>query len=417
MAKKKDKRSTRPQRRPARAVPAPAADEQDRVLDTEALEVLREAWRSSDPYDLLLVACGVLAFGDPRLYAVHEDQAEHPTFSDLVDGLIATSYAETTAILHILRVLVDDEPLAARIDAELAQRRQPMPTWITGMRQARILPDVWVVTDAVGSGADYLFGATLPGGRAVTGSMYVDDNLEGIAKNGFVTTREMEALVDGLPEDDDPDLVVTKIDLATARAAMERAIDLGARLHPLAVSRDWPGCRPLIEWLLRLMPAGGVVPEPQVWSPQQIAALADDFFTSRFGLGIDDDDHRSLLSSVLSFAAGQGNRDPLRWGGSRVEILLLDWFPQEVRGTPSLFEKLPKLLAAYIRFAHARAGIGRNPTSDALAALDHFAPAFTELLRDTGPERSAPSSRQTRQRAGKVPADPAAAYASDLFGA
>ena len=89
---------------------------------------------------------------------------------------------------------------------------------------------------------------------------------------------------------------------------IEEAIDHGSRLYPPLTSDSWPMCRPLVEWLLRKLPAGGTVPERKEWSEEETAAIAADFFASRFGAPLDREDERALLESVLWFGTGLRDR-------------------------------------------------------------------------------------------------------------
>ena len=61
----------------------------------------------------------------------------------------------------------------------------------------------------------------------------------------------------------------------------------------------WPACRPIVEWLTRGMPAGGVGYGRPEWSEPDRRKLADRFFASAFGAPLDDADHRGLMDSVV----------------------------------------------------------------------------------------------------------------------
>lgn len=84
-------------------------------------------------------------------------------------------------------------------------------------------------------------------------------------------------------------------------------------------------CRPLVEWLVRMLPAGGAPPARPEWSKEATSAIARDFFGSDFAAGLDRPDERDLLDSVLWFGTGYGPGDPLRWSPVNVEMLLADW--------------------------------------------------------------------------------------------
>ena len=180
---------------------------------------------------------------------------------------------------------------------------------------------------------------------------------------------------------EDPDQSLTRTDAATARAVMEEAIDNGSRLYPPLTSDSWPMCRPLVEWLLRKLPAGGTVPERKEWSDEERAAIAGEFFASRFGAPLDREDERLLLDSVLWFGTDYTSGDPLRWSPVNVEVLLVDWFPRKILGTVPYLAKLPDLLRAYIRYCHHRNGIRSALTTETLAAVDHYEPQYLLAIR------------------------------------
>ena len=124
---------------------------------------------------------------------------------------------------------------------------------------------------------------------------------------------------------------------------MEAAIDTARALYPPLTSDSWPMCRPLVEWMLRKLPAGGAAPERKEWSDEETAAIAADFFASRFGAPLDREDERALLESVLWFGTDYTTGDPFRWSPVTVELLLVDWFPRKVVAEPAYLAKMPDL--------------------------------------------------------------------------
>jgi hypothetical protein len=180
---------------------------------------------------------------------------------------------------------------------------------------------------------------------------------------------------------DDPDQSLTRTEPATARAVIEQAIKHGSLLYPPLESDTWPMCRPLVEWMLRKLPAGGIAPEPKEWSEQETAAIAADFFTSAFGVPLDREDERDLLDSVLWFGTSYATADPLQWSPVTVELLLADWLPRKVIAEPSFLAKLPDLLRAYISYCHDRRGIRAALTAQTLAAVDHYEPDYQRTIR------------------------------------
>jgi hypothetical protein len=277
--------------------------------------------------------------------------------------------------------MLTDEVLAARIGRELSERRHPLPDWLAGLDHARLEPDVWFMTHVLGDGDDYLLGVTLPSGHALSALVYVDHNLGTVVKDAFVVPEPLEDLalkVGSLM--DDPDQSLSRTDPAKARAVIEAAIDDGSRLYPPLTSGAWPMCRPLVEWMVRMLPSGGVAPERKEWSDHETAAIAAEFFSSAFGVPFDLDDERSLLESVLWFGTDYATGDPWRWSPVTVEMLLADWFPRKIIAEPPYLAKLPDLLRAYIRYCHDRNGIRGDLTAETLAAVDHYEPEYLQLI-------------------------------------
>ena len=324
--------------------------------------------------DLLAIASSlieVMLHHRPDPFAERDEN--RPNLTELVDSFVDHPYAETTAALTAIRLLVPDELLVARIGRELSRRSQPMPSWLTELANARAEGDVWVTSHVLGDGDSYLIGVTMPSGRALTALIYIDHNLGTLVKDAFVLTEPLAVVAETMAAHaSDPDQSVTLADPASVRALTEEAIERGAMTYPPLESETWPMCRPLIEWMLRMLPAGGSVPERPDWPEAKTSALAEDFFASRFGEGLDDRDRRGLLESVLWFATDYGPGDPLRWSEVSVEILLLDWAPRKIVADPAYLAQLPDLLRAFIRYAHHQRNIRSTLTSATVAAVDRF---------------------------------------------
>ena len=349
--------------------------------EQQLLLSLRAALRSGEPLDLLAIVSGFLEVTDPRTRDPFAPDEPRAGLADLVESFVGTPYAETTAALTAIRALVTDDVMAARIARELEGRRHPMPDWLTGLGRARVEPEVWFMTHVLGDGDDYLLGVTLPSGEALSALVYVDHNMGSVVKDAFVVPEPLEDLaikIGTLIED--PDQSLTRTDPATARAVIEAAIDSGSRLYPPLSSETWPMCRPLVEWMLRMLPVGGVAPDWKEWSQEETAAVAAEFFASPFGTALDDDEHRSLLESVLWFSTGYATGDPWRWSPVTVEMLLADWFPRKVIAEPACLAKLPDLVRAYIRYCHDRNDIRGDLTEETLAAVDRHEPEYLQLI-------------------------------------
>jgi len=99
---------------------------------------IRRALRSDEPLDLLMTVSGLIGATDERNSPLLDRPESAPSLDNLVDSFIDVSFAETTAVLAVMQVLLEDTALASRIDAELRKRRHPLPSWIGDLPDARV---------------------------------------------------------------------------------------------------------------------------------------------------------------------------------------------------------------------------------------------------------------------------------------
>ncbi|WP_409431498.1 hypothetical protein ACJEIK_11580 [Mycobacterium sp. SMC-16] len=296
--------------------------------------------------------------------------------------------------MTVVRELVPDPVMAARIDRELATRRQPLPNWLGALANTRADPEVWFLTHVLGDGDDYFFGATLPDGRQLTALVYVDHNMGTVVKDAFVIPEPISVVVERLQQSIEDGQSLMRFDPADARAIVAEAIDGGSRLFPPLESESWPVCRPLVEWLVRMQPAGGVVPERHEWTDEERTAIAEDFFASRFGDAMDTADGQGLLDSILWFATEWGPGDPYRWSPVNVEILLADWAPRKILADTGYLAQLPSLLRAFIAYCHHRQGISATLTAETLTSVDRWEGEFLRMIRTDRPQGAAALAAQ-----------------------
>ena len=337
---------------------------------------IRRALASDDPLDMLALGSSLIAAIDPRrespLERTRTSSAPQFTLSEFADTFIHTDRVEASAMLAIIAVLADDELLRVRARQALARRDHALPTWLAQLDAATVTTSV-VMSHVLGDGDNVMVGVSLATGEQLTVVVYIDHNLGTVVKDAYPVADSLTNVVSLMKDSSgDPDMTFSDLGLADARERITAAVELGAMTYPPFETDTWPACRPLVEWVARQLPAGGTGYQRPAWDEDATAALAERFFASPYGAGLDDADRRDLLESFIWFATDYGPGDPLRWSSVAVEILLLDWLPRKVMAESTFLALAPDLLRAFIRFAHAERGIRATLTDETLATVDRY---------------------------------------------
>jgi hypothetical protein len=183
-----------------------------------------------------------------------------------------------------------------------------------------------------------------------------------------------------LVEDAGPDLRSRDISAADARARIEaalRELDLGPGTGGY---ESWAESRPLVEWILSLLPAGGKNDVLRELSEDELDEITERFLASPFGPAWSSNALRPLVDEVVTAGSANGIGDPLVWSRFNVAKLLDPRLWHLDQETPSL-DKAPALLRDLIRYGHAERGLRREATTAALAAVDAAAGPFLRAVK------------------------------------
>ena len=379
-------------RRPAGGPPkrAPLSETEELPPD-EFVHGIDNALRDPNPLALLNLASGIIATRDPRQQLPGAPAPSGPTLAELCQSFMNAGLRQTDALLKVIAVMAPDDLLRERIRRSVAERRHAAPGWVLRLDQVRPYRAVEML-NVLRDGDDIVIGVHLPGNRRLSALAYIDHNMGTVVKDAFILDQPLDDVIDAWHEinaqsgAEAADTTVTELSLADARARITAAVDAGASTFPPFESESWPMCRPLIEWIVSMLPEGGTDYERPEWSEDQLAGLTEAFFGSAFGRPLDDDDHRSLLESILWFGTGYGPGDPLRWSPVAVEILLADWIPRKLVAPADFLAKVPEVLRGFIRFCHTERGIRAELTAETLAAVDQWEPDYQNAIRAHGVE-------------------------------
>ncbi len=370
--------STRPvNARPPRIAPrSPEAE----LPHPELLDGIDEALRSTDPLALLMLASGIIATLDPRHRSPLQVESGRPSLVELCETFMDAGFRQTDALLKVIGEMAGDDLLRERIRRSVSERRHAIPGWVVRLHEARPYRAV-EMTHVLRDGENVVIGVTLSGRRELSLVIYIDHNLGTVVKDAFVLGAPVADVMVSWNEVDPLSGAETNdLPLGDARARITESIATGAMTFPPFETDTWPACRPLVEWIASMLPDDGVGYLRPEWNEQELAALTNSFFVSKFGSALDDEDHRSLLESILWFGTDYGPGDPLRWSPVSAEILLEDWIPRKLIAPADYLSKAPAVLRAFIRYCHAERNIPQDLTDQTIGAVDAWEPDYQQTI-------------------------------------
>jgi hypothetical protein len=386
MADGRKRSAAKQARRDARRRKAQRGAEREAPQDAPLIGEVRQALDDGQPLDLLgLVSMVIVATAQHQsALSPQPDAEELLSLAELVSAFIDVQVPETTALLAVLgELVVDDEMLRDRCRRAVASRNDPLPGWLTGLAQTTVHRVVRMM-HALGDGDEVLLGVRLADGQELTCAVNIDHLMMSEVADAFFVPETISTVLDvATASNTDSDISFVDLDLADARAELQQALDKHLSMFPLEDSDTWPSCRALVQWLTRLMPAGGSALQAAQQDSVQESELLERFFASAVGRPFDDADHRELLARCIE--AGTG--DPLRWSAERLRQLL--YSPVADHEDIALGRQLdvPELLRVFVPFAHAESGIRQGLTAEALAAIDEVADDYrAEVLAEAEAE-------------------------------
>lgn len=365
---------------------APAStDEPDLLLDVQ------EALRGESAHGLLVLASTLLSVTDPRQRDpfAGDSTSELPR-GQLVESFLAVDRPETTALLTAIAPMLEDEVTARRIHVEVARRSHRLPDRVTGLAPIEVGTPTRI-SHVLGDSDTFLVPFSTHAGETLTVLVHVDHNMGTIVADAFVAPLEAQEVIRSLREavGNEPDTTFAPADPADTRAVVTEAIADSAITYPPLETATWPACRPIVEWVVGQLPAGGAPwPRPD-WSDADRDALAERFLSSPHGSRHRSTTARDQLDWLMWFGCDYGPGDPLLWSPVKVEIVLLDWVPRKIIAPAEDLLGLTDVLRDLVRFGHDEAGIRAGLTKTTLAAVDDLEADYRRIVsspRPQGPE-------------------------------
>ena len=319
---------------------------------------------------------------------------------DFAQSMIDVPVRETTALLTILRHFAGDPLLVLRIERELAKRSDRLPAWLESLGEV-VIVRLARQTEPYRDGDQYWFELGWPDGTALSVGVLVDSNW-GYAFKDLLLVPDGVAVVESVIAghvDDTEGMTFQPISPADARAQIAEAVARSDMMFPPYSTESWPQGRPLLEWVLRMLPDGGTgFPDHDLEEPAR-QTLVSRFLASPDGQGLGP--VAGETADTLVWFAGFNCGDPLRWSPTKIEFLLLDWWHRKVVQSEDDDRQLPSILRSFVRWSGQEHGLPARFIDQNVAAVDEFEPAF---LAEIGTPRRNTAAELTRLVAG-IPVD------------
>lgn len=332
------------------------------------------------------------------------------SIDDLMESFIGSGIPAMHRLAEAVLTLHPDPTWCAAWRPVLTEsaRPGPKPAWMAGMADITIT-GAESHGHLTGDGENVAIGWRWPDGSEAVALVYVDFNHGTTLRDGFTVPDSLTSVggmvdrsgrLDGIER--------SPLDLAEARARIEEARRIEDMTVPPTETDSWPGCRALIDWVVRQLPEGGVGYERPEWSEPEREALLDDFVASPFGVvgGLSPADVRGLADPLVWYGCDYGPGDPLRWSPTAVEIILTDWYARKVHGiSKTLMKRVPDVLASFVRYCHDRRGWPRSITTETMRVLDNCREEYLADALRPGRSPFDGAARLARVAAGLDPDD------------
>ncbi|MEX5718583.1 hypothetical protein [Geodermatophilus maliterrae] len=199
---------------------------------------LRSAVDSPTPGPLLVTAS--------MLLAIAEGGSDPAATRTVIRGLTAWGRPEFSAGALAMATLTGDDGLRREVRRDAADGGHPLARWLAQLHRSTPAPRAVELSTVFRDIDELAIGVTVPGGHALTAVVRVDNEMGVRAIGGAVSGQSLDAVVQQVVDDGDPDVRVRDIALADARVRLADALR-GPDLDLLrGETTPWRQLRPLV---------------------------------------------------------------------------------------------------------------------------------------------------------------------------
>ncbi|QUL78805.1 hypothetical protein [Brevibacterium sp. SMBL_HHYL_HB1] len=345
----------------------------------ELLEMIAQATSMDSPTMLLDLASSLLAANE----IAQQQSPDVASIQELGIEMLDNVAAETEPLLRIWAEMLGDEIFRRRVHRDLsATGSNSLPEWIHRADQIRPRRASAVISEVRIEETIFLEISTA--GGPTTLATAVERSGSPFLEDAYLIDDSIDSVLADVASN--PEFTGDRVDLSLADAAarLSEAFDMGEHMYPPSETETWPGMRGLLEWMLRLLPAGGTGFDFRMWEPEDISEIVEDFLRSPHAAKLSEQEAEHA-HQLFELQANYGNNDPLRWSGSFVTRLMCELYPRKNIAPDDYMLLMPTTLSALVVYANERSGIDDVFTDNCLAAIEANRSRYEELV--TGERR------------------------------
>ena len=402
----KGKRSRRPSGHPAKVAVRRERDAARRAgappgPDSVARRIVREAQELTSPLDAELWASHLLGVLWDQRYTLPLEEAASPDYSlilgePLIEAAAKLGGEGARTALSIISA-VDDGELGMRA-GELAEQLElgsgdGGPSWLGEVGDAKITGAAVMREDVFDDACTVFLEARHASGETHAVGVLIDNNLGVMAKD-ILLADSIDRVAEVMRKHPrrDGELTLERITPGVAAGRIDAAIALTEMTLEPPVADDYARLRGLA--LLRVDEVSHFepVPERDEMPSEERDVLRDEFLASPEGRDFaPDGDDAWAASLAINFCADYVDGRPLRWSPVVVELFMANWIPRKVLADKGLFERVPAVLDAWVRFAGRKAGTPEWAVTATREAIPRWRAAMVE--RGSDPAAGGPAKQ------------------------
>jgi hypothetical protein len=329
--------------------PLQISDEQRAHFQKLLVDGVRRGLDADSPGSLLMTAS--------MLVSVASGGSDPSATATSIRSLAAWNTPETSGLALAMATLIGDADLRRQLRRDITDRGHRLPRWLVELHRAEPVDRAVQLSSPFRIADELLVGVTVPGGHALTAAVWVDNELGSRAAEVAVYGTHLDVVLHHLEDELVEDATVVEVEPGDARARLTDALDKPPLPNLLGDDEpEWHRLRPLVTWLLTVLPGGGDAAVPGTCEDVDLDDVVAGFLASPWGRPWTRGGLPVLVENLFGQGLDNGLGDPLLWAPHHVRRLLDPRLSDlEYDDHPSM-DRAPELLRDLIRYGRGGPG-------------------------------------------------------------